>query len=84
MAVRSAAALGSLFPSGNRVVRAAPLRRLGNNGTFPASGATTPPPEFGLVWSAALETGGVLVGEKVEITIELEAVKKVAAAPVAA
>jgi polyisoprenoid-binding protein YceI len=40
--------------------------------------------EFGLVWNAALETGGVLVGEKVEITIELEAVKKVAATPVAA
>jgi polyisoprenoid-binding protein YceI len=40
--------------------------------------------EFGLVWNAALETGGVLVGEKVEIAIELEAVKKVAAAPVAA
>ncbi len=35
--------------------------------------------EFGLVWNAALETGGVLVGEKVEIAIELEAVKKVAA-----
>jgi polyisoprenoid-binding protein YceI len=40
--------------------------------------------EFGLVWNAALETGGLLVGEKVEISIELEAVKKVAAAPVAA
>lgn len=40
--------------------------------------------EFGLVWNAALEAGGVLVGEKVEITIELEAVKKAAAAPVAA
>jgi hypothetical protein len=36
------------------------------------------------VWNAALETGGVLVGEKVEIAIELEAVKQVAAAPVAA
>jgi polyisoprenoid-binding protein YceI len=35
--------------------------------------------EFGLVWNAALETGGVLVGEKVEIAIELEAVKKIAA-----
>ncbi len=35
--------------------------------------------EFGLTWNAALEAGGVLVGEKVEITIELEAVKKVAA-----
>jgi polyisoprenoid-binding protein YceI len=40
--------------------------------------------DFGLVWNAALEAGGVLVGEKVEIGIELEAVKKVAAAPVAA
>jgi polyisoprenoid-binding protein YceI len=40
--------------------------------------------EFGLVWNAALEAGGVLVGEKVEIAIELEAVKKVAAAPAAA
>ncbi len=40
--------------------------------------------DFGLVWNAALETGGVLVGEKVEIAIEIEAVKQVAAAPVAA
>lgn len=29
--------------------------------------------EFGLTWNAALETGGVLVGETVDITIELEA-----------
>jgi polyisoprenoid-binding protein YceI len=35
--------------------------------------------EFGLTWNAALEAGGVLVGEKVEISIELEAVKKAAA-----
>jgi len=40
--------------------------------------------DYGLVWNAALETGGVLVGEKVEIAIELEAVKKVVAAPKAA
>jgi polyisoprenoid-binding protein YceI len=40
--------------------------------------------EFGLVWNAALETGGVLVGEKVEIAIELEAVKNAAAAAPAA
>ncbi len=40
--------------------------------------------EFGLVWNAALETGGVLVGEKVEIAIELEAVKKSASVGVAA
>jgi polyisoprenoid-binding protein YceI len=40
--------------------------------------------DFGLTWNAALETGGVLVGEKVEIAIELEAVKRVAAAPATA
>ncbi len=40
--------------------------------------------EFGLVWNAALETGGVLVGEKVELAIELEAVRKVAAPAAAA
>ncbi len=40
--------------------------------------------DFGLVWNAALETGGVLVGDKVEIAIEVEAVAKAAAAPVAA
>ncbi len=40
--------------------------------------------DFGLRWNAALETGGVLVGEKVEIAIELEAVRRVEAAPVAA
>jgi len=34
--------------------------------------------DFGLKWNAALETGGVLVGEKVDISIELEAVKKAA------
>lgn len=28
--------------------------------------------EFGLTWNAALETGGVLVGEDVQITLELE------------
>jgi polyisoprenoid-binding protein YceI len=35
--------------------------------------------EFGLTWNAAVEAGGVLVGEKVEIAIELEAIKKAAA-----
>ena len=30
--------------------------------------------DFGLTWNAALEAGGVLVGEKVTITIDLQAV----------
>ena len=31
--------------------------------------------DFGLTWNQALETGGVLVGEKIEISIEVQAVK---------
>jgi polyisoprenoid-binding protein YceI len=34
--------------------------------------------EFGLTWNAALEAGGVVVGKKVEITLEIEAVQKAA------
>ena len=34
--------------------------------------------EFGLAWNQALETGGVLVSEKVEIEIELQAVLQAA------
>ncbi|MNY02527.1 hypothetical protein D3C86_1350990 [compost metagenome] len=30
--------------------------------------------DFGLVWNAALETGGVLVGEKIKLELEIEAV----------
>lgn len=36
--------------------------------------------DYGLTWNAALETGGVLVGEKVEIEIDVEAAKAKAAA----
>jgi polyisoprenoid-binding protein YceI len=32
--------------------------------------------DFGLEWNKALETGGLLVGEKVELTLEVEAVKQ--------
>jgi polyisoprenoid-binding protein YceI len=31
--------------------------------------------DFGLTWNAALETGGILVGEEVHITIEAEFIK---------
>lgn len=31
--------------------------------------------DYGLVWNAALETGGVLVGEDVKISLEIEATK---------
>jgi polyisoprenoid-binding protein YceI len=34
--------------------------------------------DFGLEWNKALETGGLLVGEKVELTLEVEAIKQAA------
>ena len=40
--------------------------------------------DYGLMWNKALEAGGVLVGEKVEISIELEAVKQQAKSSAAA
>jgi polyisoprenoid-binding protein YceI len=38
--------------------------------------------DFGLGWNQMLETGGVVVGDKVEIALEVEAVRKAAQAPV--
>ena len=35
--------------------------------------------DFGLTWNRAIETGGVVVGEEVTITIDLEATRKPAA-----
>jgi polyisoprenoid-binding protein YceI len=32
--------------------------------------------DFGLSWNVALEAGGVLVGDKVKISIEAEAIKQ--------
>ena len=32
--------------------------------------------DFGLTWNAALETGGVLVGKDVKITLDVELIKK--------
>ena len=36
--------------------------------------------DFGLGWNSVLEAGGVLVGEKVEITLEIEAIQAAVAA----
>ncbi len=35
--------------------------------------------DFGLTWNQALETGGVVVGERVDIEVDLEAVRQAAA-----
>jgi polyisoprenoid-binding protein YceI len=40
--------------------------------------------DWGLTWNMALEAGGVLVGDEIEINIELELVKQPEAQPVAA
>ena len=40
--------------------------------------------DFGLTWNVALETGGVLVGDEVKISIEVELVKEAAKEAVAA
>jgi polyisoprenoid-binding protein YceI len=32
--------------------------------------------DYGLTWNAALETGGVLVGEEVKITLDIEAIRQ--------
>jgi polyisoprenoid-binding protein YceI len=36
--------------------------------------------EFGLTWNVALEAGGFLVGDKLDITLEIEAIKAAATA----
>ena len=41
---------------------------------FSASG-TVNRSDYGLVWNAALETGGVLVGDKVKINLQIQAAK---------
>ena len=35
--------------------------------------------EFGLTWNQVLETGGVMVGDRIDIVIDVEAVRQVAA-----
>ena len=32
--------------------------------------------DFGLIWNRALETGGVVSGEDVDISVEIELIKK--------
>ncbi len=39
--------------------------------------------DWGLVWNVALETGGVLVSEEIDLSIELELIKMTEPAPVA-
>jgi len=45
--------------------------RLGATATFKVNRK-----DFGLTWNVGLEAGGVLVGEEVKITLEIEAIRK--------
>lgn len=45
------------------------------NAGFSASGSIDRK-EFGLTWNQALETGGILVGDKIKIDIEVELIKQ--------
>ena len=47
----------------------------GNERTGFSAEGTIKRTDYGLVWNAALETGGVLVGEDVKISLEIEATK---------
>ena len=57
-----------------------PLRRAKIPGGTIRRGATATTKinrkDFGLVWNAALETGGVVVGEEITISLEIEMIKK--------
>jgi polyisoprenoid-binding protein YceI len=59
-----------------------PEAKMGANIKSGASAATTiNRKDFGLVWNKALETGGVLVGDEVKITLEIEMGRKAPPAP---
>lgn len=58
--------------------------KLPNDGSFHSGVSATTKfnrKDFGLNWNKALESGGVMVGDEVAVSIELELVKKTAAAP---
>ncbi|HEV2022410.1 MAG TPA: YceI family protein [Terriglobales bacterium] len=59
-----------------------PEAKMGPNIKSGASAATTiNRKDFGLVWNKTMETGGVLVGDEVKITLEIEMGRKAAAKP---
>jgi polyisoprenoid-binding protein YceI len=49
----------------------------GNNRTGFEGKTTINRKDWGLTWNAALETGGVLIGEKVKVELDVSAIKRV-------
>jgi polyisoprenoid-binding protein YceI len=54
----------------------APVNVMGNTRAGASATTQIKRSDFGLSWNKALEAGGVMVGDEVAITIDLEAVKK--------
>ncbi len=54
----------------------APVQVMGNTRVGASATTKIKRGDFGLTWNKALEAGGVLVGEEVAISIDVEAVKK--------
>jgi len=54
----------------------APVQVMGNTRAGASATTKIKRGDFGLTWNKALEAGGVLVGEEVAISIDVEAVKK--------
>jgi polyisoprenoid-binding protein YceI len=52
----------------------------GNTRTGFSATTTISRKEFGLTWNVALEAGGFLVGDRLDINLEIEAIKKAATA----
>ena len=53
-----------------------PIQVMGNTRAGASATTKIKRSDFGLTWNKALETGGVLVGDEVAISIDVEAVKK--------
>jgi polyisoprenoid-binding protein YceI len=53
-----------------------PIKVMGNTRAGASATTKIKRSDFGLVWNKTLETGGVMVGDEVAISIDVEAVKK--------
>jgi polyisoprenoid-binding protein YceI len=54
----------------------APIKVMGKTRAGASATATIKRSDFGLTWNKALEAGGVMVGDEVAISIDVEAVKQ--------
>jgi polyisoprenoid-binding protein YceI len=54
----------------------APIQVMGHTRAGASATAKIKRSDFGLTWNKALETGGVLVGDDIAISIDIEAVKE--------